>query len=230
MYEDRPERDTPPHINRDLVEYGGLSPDGQPIWRVVLAQNCRTLCFGPMNHIEQGRIDAITDTTRPTDITPDRISDGPVWIPRYKVKGWILERWFPAGAWGTRDSWESQRARDDRTRLLAAYPQRGGYMMMCGPWKTVAEIGDLHSAIRCYNAQQAANPVNWDNHTRAWLALEAEERQRTADEFEDNIDSDYRMAISSILRTVSPSAQAFRDAVSQMSAGGTQLGASEKWG
>ena len=39
MYEDRPEKDTPPSILKDLREYGGLSPDGQPIWRLVLAEN-----------------------------------------------------------------------------------------------------------------------------------------------------------------------------------------------
>jgi len=230
MYEDRPERDTPPQINRDLAEYGGLSPDGQPIWRVVLAQNCRIHCFGRMNRLNPGAVDAITDTTRPTDIVPERIEEGEFWVPRYQVKGWILQRWYPAACWGTREKWESEKAQDERTRLLAAYPQRGDYMMMpCGPWRTIAEIGDLHGAIRCYNAQQAANPVNWQNHMLAWMALDAEDRQRKADDFADELESQYRIGVSGVLRTVSPAAQEFRNLLAAQ-AGGINFGAAEKWG
>ena len=155
MYEDRPAKDTPDLLNRDLAEYGGLSPDGQPIWRMVLAQNCRIHCFGQRNEIERGRRAAMEQdeavrtaaglAVKETRlIEPDRIIDGEHWILRHAFKGWILQRWFPASTWGTRDNWESQKAKDGRKRLLAAYPNRGAYMMMAGPWPTIAQAGDLH--------------------------------------------------------------------------------------
>jgi hypothetical protein len=228
VYEDRPERDTPQHIIDELTEYGGLSPDGQPNWRLVLAQNCRIHCFGRQNHIANR---PIHDDTRPTDVIPDRIEEGEFWILRYpKVTGWILQRWFPPSTWGTKEFWESQRAQDGRTRMFAAYPQRGDYKEMpVGPWKTIAEVGDLRSAIRCYNAQQRANAVNWKNYEEGWMALDALDRQQKADEFAEELEASYRMGVSPLLRTVSGSAQEVRNLVAA-NAAGVNLGASEKWG
>lgn len=230
MYEDRPQKDTPGWIQEELREYGGLSPDGQPIWRLVLAQNCRIHCFGTLNHISQD-VEALADDARPTDVVPDRTEEGEHWIPRYDVEGWILQRWFPASIWGTREKWEGERAKDGRTRLLAAYPQRGDYMMMpCGPWKSITEAGDLEAAIRCYNAQQRRNPANWDNHMLAMLAFEQQTRQVKADAYADEIAAQHRLGLDHVLRSVSPAAQRFRNVVSKHTAGGVNLGASEKWG
>jgi hypothetical protein len=233
MYEDRPEKDTPPSILKDLRAYGGLSPDGQPIWRLVLAENCRIHCFGTQNHISQGRLAEISKNDDPQQkgsFNPDRIEEGEFWVPRFRKRGWILQRWFPAHVWGTRDKWESEKARDGRTRLLAAYPQRGEYMLMAGPWKTIAEAGDLHQAIRCYNVQQRNNPVNWPNHILTLAKFEEIERQEAADAYAHEISAQHRIGVASSLRTVSGAAQKFRNVVAQHTAGGINLGASEKWG
>src|SRR5271157_2029615 len=192
MFEDRPEKDTPQWILDELRDYGGLSPDGQPIWRLVLAQNCRIHCFGTLNHISVD-IEAMDDNARPTDVNPDRTEEGDFWIPQYHVEGWILQRWFPASAWGRRENWEGEKAKDGRTRLLAAYPARGDYMMMpCGPWKTIAEVGDLKAAIRCYNVQQRRNPVNWQNYMTAQLAFEEQRKQQRADAYAEEISAQHR--------------------------------------
>lgn len=231
MYEDRPEKDTPDWIQADLRAYGGESPDGQPIWRLVLADNCRIRCFGTMNHVSQ-KTDQMEEFAKPTDIVPDRIEEGEFWVPRYKnTHGWILQRWYPASAWGSKEQWEREKARDGRTRLLAAYPQRGDYMMMPGcRWNTIVEAGDIKAAIRCYNAQQRRNPVNWANHERAMLAFEEQQRQQEIEEYAAEIAAQHREALAGTLRTVSESAQAFRNVVAKHTAGGVNLGASEKWG
>lgn len=230
MYEDRPERDTPDWIQAELREYGGLSPDGQPIWRLVLAQNCRIHCFGTMNHVSQDTRNW-ADDARPTDLVPDRIEEGDFWIPRYRIKGWILQRWFPASMWGSREKWEGEKSRDGRTRLLAGFPQRGDYMMMpCGPWRSIAEAGDLKAAIRCYNIQQRRNPVNWQNHLQAMTAFEEQERQQLADEYAAEMAAAHREGFAGVLRASTESAQALRNVVSKHLAGGVNLGASEKWG
>jgi len=233
MYEDRPEKDTPRWVLDELREYGGLSPDGQPIWRLVLAQNCRIHCFGALNHMPEGlKLSEMGDDPQAkANIAPSRIEEGEHWIPRYHIRGWILQRWFPASVWGTREQWEGEKAKDGRTRLLAAYPQRGDYMMMpCGPWKTIAEVGDLKGAIRCYNVQQRNNPVNWENYLRSMTAFEEQERQQAADAYAEEIAAQHRLGLSSTLRSVSSAAQEFRNVVSKHTANGVNLGASEKWG
>lgn len=230
MYEDRPEKDTPEWIQAELREYGGLSPDGQPIWRLVLARNCRIHCFGTMNHLSQD-IEALPDDAKPTDVVPDRIEEGEFWVPRYDLAGWILQRWYPAFVWGSREKWEGEKSRDGRTRLMASYPQHGDYMMMpCGPWKSIAEAGDLKAAIRCYNVQQRRNPANWDNHMKGMLAFEEQARQKKVDDYAEEIAAQHRLVLAGTLRTVSKSAQEFRNVVAKHTAGGVNLGASDKWG
>lgn len=242
MYEDRPEKDTPQWILDELREYGGLSPDEQPIWRLVLAQNCRIHCFGARNHIEKGKRQAAEqDDVRLNEkgefairetrlIEPDRIEEGEHWIPRFKSEGWILQRWFPSHVWGTRSQWESHKAQDGRVRLLAAYPQRGDYMMMAGPWPSITMAGDLKSAIRCYNVQQRNNPVNWNNHIQAMAKFEEMERQALADNYAEELAAQHRLGLGDVLRSVSSAAQEFRNIVSKHTAQGVNLGASEKWG
>lgn len=231
MYEDRPEKDTPPEINEELRAYGGTSPDGQSIWRLVLAQNCRIHCFGQRNEIAKGRVDVIGDDAQAKgNFEPDRIFEGEHWIPRYRVEGWILERWFPAATWGARDRWESEKARDGKTRLLAGYPNRGAYLLMAGPWRSIVEAGDLKSAIRFYNLQRKKNPVNWGNHLQAMAKFEEIERQQAADAHAEEIAAQHRLGMAGVLRSSSSAAQEFRNIVSKHTAAGVQLGSAEKWG
>lgn len=235
MYEDRPEKDTPEWIREELREYGGESPDGQAIWRLVLADNVRVQCFGTMNH---GTGAKVSDAPKKEEWLAEinslvgRVEEGEFWVPRYKnIHGWILERWFPASVWGLKEKWEREKARDGRTRLLAAFPQRGGYMMQqCGPWKTIVEAGDLKAYIRGYNLLQRRNPVNWQNYLQAQVALEEQERQQATDAYYEELCAAHAEVIAPTVRTVSEAAQKFRNVVSKHTANGTNLGASEKWG
>ena len=61
-------------------------------------------------------------------------------------------------------------------------------------------------------------------------AFEAQERQEAADAYADEIAAQHRLGVGSILRSVSTSAQEWRSHVSEHTAGGVHLGASEKWG
>lgn len=231
MYEDRPEKDTPQSILDELREYGGESPNGQALWRLVLAQNCRIHCFGSMNHIAKGRLAAIGDDPQAKgSFQPDRIEEGEFWVPRYRVEGWILQRWFPAHIWGSKAKWESEKARDGRTRLLAAFPQAGDYMMMAGTWPSIALAGDLRAAIRCYNLQQRNNPVNWPNHLEAMTRFEEIERQKASDVYAEEMSAMHRESLAGVLRSTSSAAQEFRNVVSKHTANNVNLGASEKWG
>lgn len=242
MFEDRPDKDTPPRITAALMEYGGLSPSGKPIWQLVLASNCKTRCFGRMNHVAKGSTARAVDgdwteekkfspSLNPASIVPNRIEEGEFWVPAHDgAQGWLLRRWLPASAWGTKEQWESERAPDERTRLLAAYPQSADYMPMPGcQWLEIPPIDILYGAIRNYNLQQRSNPVNWENHIQLMAAREQEKRQQAADAYAEELEAQYRLGIEGMVRTVSRSAQKVRNVMAHEVAG-VNLGASEKWG
>lgn len=231
MYEDRPEKDTPDWVRQELIDYSGLSPNGLPLWRMVLAQNCRIHCFGWQNRIAKGRAEAIgEDPGAKATFQPDGIEEGEFWIPRYRLEGWILEKWFPASTWGTKEHWEAQKARDGRHRLLASYPQYGAYFMLAGPWTSISAAGDLKGAIRCYNLQQRKNPVNWENHLQVMARWEEDDRQQAADRYAEEMAAQHREGFSSLLRSASGAAQSVRNIIAEQTVGGVNLGASEKWG
>lgn len=233
QYEENPERDTPEVLRLELKDYGGVSPDGQAIWRMVRAANRRIHCFGRQNHIS---IDTskMSETARPTDVVPDRIEEGEFWIPRYPFDGWVLERWFPASAWGSREKWESQKAQDGRTRLLAAYPMLGGYAKMAPTpptvWNSVLDAGDVKACIRWYNLERRNNPVRWDNYDAACIAVEEQERQMQCDRHYEELCALHSEVLAGTLRTVSKSADQFRKVVARHTSDGKHVGAAEKWG
>jgi hypothetical protein len=245
MYESRPEKDTPENILTALSDYGGLSPTGKPIWQLVLAENCKTLCHGRMNYIAKGRTEAhqydgewnLENKTPEFTVAgnaviePDRIEEGSFWIPTYSnTSGWILRRWLPASSWGSRDQWEGERAQDGRTRLLAAYPQHGDYMAMPGcEWSVIPPLDLLFTCIRSYNIQQRANPVNWPNYIQAIGTVEQLRRQQAADTYAEELEAQYREGFSATFRSASSSAQIVRNIMAR-EVGGVNLGAADKWG
>lgn len=228
MYDDRPERNTPERIKAQLREYGGLTPHGWPVWRFVLAQNCRVRCFGQRNHIAPGI--KLSESIYPGELLVERVEEGAFWVPRYRTKGWILQRWFPPHVWGTKEAWEAYRAQDGTTKLLAAYPAYGDYRMLCGPWRSIDEAGDLPTAIRTYNLQQKRMPRNVEAFLRAEAVIEQHERQEEVDAYAETLEDAQRLQVAEVLRTVSRSADQFRAVVADAANQGTHLGASEKWG
>ena len=99
----------PDWFKQELDRLRGSSIYGDPILRVV---------FGADERDHNGKLKYI-----------DPIDNGP-------MNCWILERWQPAGFFGSRQSWEdSDRFYDDvRDRwvnLKGPYPDRGAYTMVC---------------------------------------------------------------------------------------------------
>ncbi len=206
MYEDRPEKDTPPNIRRMLREYGGLTPDGGPLWRMILSGNKRVRAAGVMRTIARGCQDDLP--------TPERVEEGVFWIRRYRFDGWILERWFPGGTWGTEADWEMQRGgADGRTRMRAAWPRHGDYFMLAGPWPTIEAAGDLKAAIRQYNRQETLKPRDFAAYLRSELMLEMLERDREAQDAERMAACAVREEVSPMLGSISLSAQRARNQV-----------------
>jgi hypothetical protein len=229
MHEDRPEMETPPRVRALLSLYGGRTPDGRPLWRLILAQFKRLRVEGVMRTMPKTVTERWQNGALRTDIpSPDKVEEGVFWVPRYKFTGWILERWFPGDAWGSEDLYSSQRSgADGRSRMMAGWPRNGDYFMLNGPWPTIDAAGDLKQHIREYMLDEREKPTDWSAHLRGELASEVWERDRVAAEYEDHLSTVARSEVDPILGSISHAAQQVRDQVAREVGGGEdfQLGA-----
>jgi hypothetical protein len=65
---------------------------------------------------------------------------GTFWMPIYPCEGWILERWFPPSAFGSREAWYSALSQDGETPMMGPYPERGRFWMLDGPWEEIPPL------------------------------------------------------------------------------------------
>lgn len=208
MYEDRPEKDTPMTVRLMLRAYGGLTPDGGPLWRLILASNKRIRIAGVMTTVPRGWNEDVP--------VYERREEGVFWVPRYRqTEGWILERWFAGGAWGTEADWNSHRSgADGRTQMMASpFPRHGDYYMLEGPWPTIEAAGDLKACIRAYMKQEANKPVDWNAYIRAELAEEMRAREERAEEYEQAVAGGMRIEVNPLFGSLSGAAQRVRNRI-----------------
>lgn len=147
--------ETPNHIVDALRGYGGTNIYGEPLWRVILADQHlvqRTGIWHEMdpdeNQVEFGKgkngaLDYQTKQLRPLSVSGVETR----WVPRYPCDGWILERWFPASCYGSPQAWASVMSSDGRTPMMGPYPVRGDYWMMKGPWEEIPSISALRQGV-----------------------------------------------------------------------------------
>lgn len=226
-YDDTPEKDTPAAIRKMLAEYGGRAPNGGAAWRLVLAQNCRAQCFGIRRHAPQ-----VADTSE-LDlrvVAPERVEEGSFWVQRYKCKGWILQKWFPPTAWGSREDWEREKSEDGITRLRAKYPENGDYFMMAGPWRAIEDAGDLITEIQRCNRAQMKNPVSWDRYFADELRKDKQEREEEIRQYETTLEIYRKTQLLPVLKSASQAAQRVRNQIQASMGSSMHLGASEMWG
>lgn len=226
MYGDYAENRAPRAIQRLLVDFGGLTPTGLPMWRLVRAGDCRMMVQGTIHHIPAGMP---LDPDQP----PERIQGGRFLLRRYPgidVRHWILQKWFPPKLWGSAFEWEAHRAETDDTPLFAqSFPSAGDYFFIAGPWVTPEAAGDLRAAIRVYMKQMATNPVDVEACIAAEMAMEVSERQQRLEALEEEINA-AEAALNPMLKSVSRDAQNLRDAFAAGAGLSGHFGASEAWG
>lgn len=226
MYADYAEDRTPRPIRRLLLDFGGLTPTGLPMWRFVRAGDCRMLCQGTVHHFPKS---ADLDI----NVRPDRIQGGQFHLRRYPQtdgKAWILQKWFPPSYWGTAEEWTGHRAESDDTRLFVqAFPSAGDYFFVAGPWPTPEAAGDLRAAIRVYMRQMAENPQDVEAYILTEMALEVAERRQRMEQLEMEINA-AEAALNPMLKSVSGDAQRLRDRVAADAGLSGHFGASEAWG
>ena len=223
MYGDNAELKTPWAVRSMLREYGGLTPHGWPMWRLVRAGDCTILCQGTMHHWPR----------KDRASRPERITAGRMLQPRYRDiprESWILQKWFPPKLWGTAAQWKEHRAEDIDTALFVQeFPVNGDYFMMAGPWATIEEAGDLRVAIHLYLMREAKKPRDAENYIRLLMSIEYSEREKRLLEAAREIDR-AETELQATLKSVSGDAQRVRDRIAAQAGLEGHLGASEAWG
>jgi hypothetical protein len=150
-----PLRDTPTNVTETLTRWGGKNEHGAPNWRIILAENHLVQRAGMWTEFadetEQVHFETVGKDVRyqTRQIAPDAVRIGMFWVPLYPCTGWILERWFPCTAYGTRQQWESALSQDNQTPMMGPYPEKGGYFMLSGggPWPQIPLLEDVRASI-----------------------------------------------------------------------------------
>ena len=184
-----PLRGTPSDVTEKLLRWGGKNPHGQPNWRIIRLELHLVQRAGIWTEHDPGtdmvqfeeKEKHVSYSTR--EIAPDSIRIGMFWVPLYQVKGWGLERWFPASAYGSRREWESVLSQDNETPMMGPFPVHGGYFLLSGggPWPEMPLLEDIRAAISQWeNADHSHGVVDEEALVRAMQreTLECEEREQ----------------------------------------------------
>lgn len=211
-----PLSDTPSAVTKSITDHGGTNEYGRPYWRVILSDNHTKSKRGlwcdwdGTENWEQFSLQGAK--LRHNELHPARIVDEvretPMW-PR--PNGWILERWFPAEVWGSRESWSKN----------SAYPEEGDYYLIAPTgnddkgdkliWTEIPDLHDLKQAISIWERDYLNRPrdfaVAYTRFVSEEKAAQEEEERKSREEMEYF----YRHEVVPIFNSTSLSAQAIRN-------------------
>lgn len=226
MYGDTADQATPRSTRRLLLDYGGKTPTGMPMWRLVKAGDCRILCQGEMHHFPRG-------VELDINIRPNRIEGGRFLLPRYRditPTDWILQKWFPPWIWGSAVDWKGTRAMDGNTAMFVQeFPSAGDYYMLAGPWTTVEAAGDLRIAISLYLRREREKPKDIEAAILVRMAEEKAEQQQKLEWLEREI-TRAEQALDPVWKSTGRAAQQAREEAAAAMGLDGHFGASEAWG
>ena len=194
-----PLRDTPREVTAKLLAWGGKNDCGEVNWRIVLAENVLVQRAGMWTEFaedtEQVHFETVGNDVRyqTRQIAPDAIRIGMFWVPKYPCTGWILERWFPPSAYGSRQQWESALSQDNVTPMMGPYPERGGYFMLSGGglWPQIPLLEDIHQAI-----------AQWENSSHCHGIVDEKEIARAMQKDMEEADAKEQAQYDAFLREV----------------------------
>ena len=145
--------ETPKGITEELTSFGGKNPYGLPLWRLVAAERHTVIRGGTWTDVAADDNPFIWGPNGDRIALPptvQRARSGIMEVPLYPTKGLILEHWFPASKFGTREAWEAGTDKDTGLHIMGPYPSEGGYWMMRGPWDRVPPIAYMKDLIGRY--------------------------------------------------------------------------------
>jgi hypothetical protein len=206
--------DTPEAITKALTEHGGTNQYGDPYWRVVLAHNHTRPKDGYWCDWGDGTVEQFTlegarmryNAVHPKSIVKE-IRDSPIWPNK---QGWILERWFPAEVWSSREHWPAG----------TPYPERGEYYLIAPTfdgegerinWHEIPDLGDLLHAISDWERAYLSRPRDFEAAVAVLIAQDEEEEEKRRQKLEEDIDYFYRHEVVPIANSLSLGAQRIRN-------------------
>jgi hypothetical protein len=230
-----PERDTPSSYRKAIRSFGGDNPYGGPMWRVVIAENCLTRAYGTIREMPLGE-GGVDDkghweadefiVSAQMSVTPVSYTTGWQWIPKYPVVGWIIEKWFPSGSWGTPEQWASEK-NEEGERLHGEYPHRGDYYILGESFPERPPISDVETAIQMYLRSEAEKPTDFERAMKRALAVEKDRIEKKREKYEAKLRQFHKSEILSVLVSTSLAAQGVRNDLQDSLGRRSHLGANE---
>lgn len=215
-------RDTPTAITASLNEAFGLNSYGHPNWRVVLAQNHTRKSYGVWHEFDDGNWEQFgiepDGKWKYNPIHAKNVVEGVKDEPMFPVKGWIIERWFPASAWGPRAAWEIK---------MGPYPEEGEYWIMGPAHETLPEIGDIKGAIQVWEHEWAARPKTLDAVFQMFIAEEKAQKEAEIKKLDDELNAFFRGEIKPLFNSTSLAAQAVRNEAAESAGVRSHIGAGQ---
>lgn len=194
----------PPKLLRKIMIVGGTNHYGEPLYRLILAQDRYTIASGEWNEWpEDASLDDISglgigemremvqEKKSVEEITeflqarlanrPRSVTVGLKEIPVYGYEGFVLEKWKPGHIYGSCSEWEGFRFKGES--LLGPYPQYGDYEYCAGPTPYMLTEAQIEEAIRFDMKQIDERPASPKQRVlmllqRRELALQKRKRER----------------------------------------------------
>jgi hypothetical protein len=159
----------PESITEAIQRVGGTNIYGEPLYRLVLAQDRYTLAAGEWNEWPEdaslddisglgiGEMREMVKEGKPEQeineflqsrlmIKPDSVTVGMKEIPVYGYEGWVLEKWKPASNYGFPSDWEQFKFHGEMA--LGPYPEFGDYEYCAGPTPYMLTESQIEDHIR----------------------------------------------------------------------------------
>lgn len=194
-------------LAKEIIRFGGLNPHGKPMWRVARAENVLELRQGQMAWMPRVNAEDLVG-----DVEPERFTSGEMWIPRYDGRGWILERWFPAEAWGSRFDWEHEASRDGETPMMGQFPRQGDWFMVNEEFLAEQRGADFwKNEILKWMREQANQDGDEGTRLSRSLYLNRWKQERRQEQYAEEVNRIHRGIVDPALATIGRSAQSLRE-------------------
>ena len=189
------EKRAPKSYHKFLLEFGGRNPYQEPNWRLVWAPSRMEwrggeICKWPdeLAPADRGKME-LDDVggVRVSEYKPLSREVGVFRVPKFPDQpGWLLEMWWPAHKYGTREEWE-QTTRDPKSGvlMLGPYPEYGDYEVMASFTSELPGIEGLQKLIQKQNWTMLQKHGSLADRIRQRIE-EAEAQQKAREEKEMN--------------------------------------------
>jgi hypothetical protein len=227
--------EAPRAVQTAIRQFGGTNRYGRPIWRVVLAQDQIVKRGGIFIERGEGDIQTIKFEPQPgggykqvyVPVPPKSVRNGVLEVPKYPVRGWILERWWPPHMFGDKETWERLKGQDGFTPLMGPFPSEGDYWFHGGPWEQIPQTGDILNAIAMWEKGIAEYPADFEAYLNSQIREQQDAEEKAYQRLVNELEKYCKSEIAPIFNSTSLEAQRVRNEVQQARGQKSHLGAGQ---